>query len=163
MLDASEVAACRWVPLSVFHNAHIDHVSYPMHLMVSRTGGRRFSIGSMNFPGILLPRGEEHFPVLPETQGEELPGPAEPYTYHLWGITLDIVEDLSTHLGLCSRGSFSHLPGGWNPLVRLYIWHHAYIPHALKGAPLWGTLALAVTALGAYAAKKIWDRQAAKS
>lgn len=156
VLDHKEVAACRWVRLSSFYQPRIDPISYPMHLIATRSGVRRFSIGQMNFPGIILTGSTEFFPVSDDQTSYT---PTEPYTYHLWGITLDIVEDLATHLGLCSRGTFSHLPGGWNPLVRLYVWHHKYIPHALKGAPFWGALAVAVTAAIGFAVKKIWDRR----
>ena len=147
-LDAKEVASCRWVPLSAFHNAQIDHVSYPMRLSPARAGSNSLTIGTMNFPGIILPEGEEFYPAAPspdEANATSSPSPA--YTYHLWGITLDIIEDLSVHLNLCERGTISHLPRSWNPLVKFYVWHHHYVPHALKGLPFWsGIVALSATA-----------------
>lgn len=94
----------------------------------------------MNFPGIILPEGEEFFPD---------DGPHDvAYTYHLWGITLDIIEDLVVHFKLCKRGTISHLPRSLNPLVKFYIWHHHYVPHSLKGAPFWSGLLLLTTAAG---------------
>jgi len=168
-LDASEVASCRWVPLTTFHeNARIDHVSYPMNLSTSRAGPRSLTLGTMDFPGIILPSGEEFFPdplndsssstTTATSDADPVPARIE-YTYHLWGITLDIVEDLSVHLRLCQqRGTISYLPRSLNPLVMLYIWHHHYIPHSLKGAPFWSGVLIAVSAVG-YLAWRSWNRK----
>jgi 8-oxo-dGTP pyrophosphatase MutT (NUDIX family) len=154
-LDASEVAACRWIPIHTFHLPTLTPVYHPMYLFGGRSSPSRFFIGSLSFPGIILPTsGEEVFP-----DSDLPPQDRDPYVYHLWGITLDIVEDFSVRLGLCKRGAFSYMPISLNPFVKLYLWHHYSVPHSLKPITLWGSLALFATAttVGIYALWRKWQ------
>jgi hypothetical protein len=113
--------------LGHFKDSKLDYIAWPMHLITSRAGPKRFSIGSMSFPGIILGDGEEHRP-LSATEESRL----ENLNFHLWGLTLDIVDDFASQIGLCKRGTISFLPRSLNPLVNLYVWHHYHTPHHLK-------------------------------
>lgn len=142
-MDPAEVAACRWIPISTFFNPTLTPVDHHLYLAGGRGARNSCPIGKLSFPGILLPTtGEEIFPKNDTDRSKR-----DPYVYHLWGITLDIIEDLCARLGFCDRGSFSYMPSSWNPLVRLYLAYQYSVPHPLKSATIWGGIAVAGAAV----------------
>lgn len=145
-LDVAEVAAARWVSLATFRDgALLEPVTFPMKLFSSKAHSFSPSLGDLHFPGIRLPEGEEFLAT---------PG-SGPFEYHLWGLTLDLVEDFAHHLRLVSqRGTISYLPHSYNPIVMMYVWFHFFVPYQMKPFALVGALAV-VGALGYFAYSKL--------